>query len=53
MCPMGMVRIADNLSRAKFGLNSLTVSLTKSTLGATNEDWIVQMEVFVVSPQFS
>lgn len=50
MCPTGTVRGADNLNRAKLGLNSLTISLTKSTLDVTNEDWIVQMEDFVVSP---
>lgn len=41
MCPTGTVREADNLNRAKLGLNSLTVSWTKNTLDVTNEDWIV------------
>lgn len=50
MCPSGTVREADNLNRAKLGLNSLTVTLTKSILDVTNEDWIVQIEDFVVSP---
>lgn len=50
MCPMGKTREADNLNRAKLGLNSLTISLTKRTLDVTNEDWKVQMEDFEVSP---
>lgn len=50
MCPTGTVREADNLSRGKLGLNSFTISLTKSTLDVTNEDWKVQMEDFEVSP---
>lgn len=48
MCPTGTVREADNLNRAKLGLNSLTISLTKNILDAANGDWIVQMEDFVV-----
>lgn len=50
MCPRGTVCEVDNLNRAKLGLNSLTVSWTKNTLDVTNEDYIVQMEDFVVSP---
>lgn len=49
MCPTGIVREADNLNRAKSGLNSLTISLTKNTLDATNGDWMVQMEHLVIS----
>lgn len=48
MCPTGTVLGADNLNRAKLGWNSLTISLTKSTLVVANEDWIVQMEDFAV-----
>lgn len=52
MCPRGTQREADNLRRTKLGLNSLTVSLAKNTMDVTNEDWMVQMEDFVVSHPF-
>lgn len=43
MCPMGILREADHLNRAKMSLDSLTIRQTKNTLDARNKDWIVQM----------